>query len=303
MKPDNPSPLPPTEQTNPRSRDLDRLGTLEMLQVMNAEDAQVTGAVRACLPQIAQAVDEIAARLQRGGRLIYTGAGTSGRLGVLDASECPPTFGVEPELVMGFIAGGDTALRTSVEGAEDDPDQGRRDLQAIRLNENDCVVGLSASGSAPSVLGALRHARQAGALCIGVACVSPAALSEQAHISILAVTGPEVLSGSTRLKAGTAQKMILNMLSTGVMVRLGKTCGNLMVNVQVSNAKLRKRAIRLVTQICGIGEEQAQTLLIDCGWQVKTAVAAYHLHSTPDEARAALEAAGGQLRKVIEKGD
>jgi N-acetylmuramic acid 6-phosphate etherase len=188
----------------------------------------------------------------------------------------------------------------SVEGAEDDPALGKRDLQEQQLTSLDCVIGLSASGSAPYVLGGLQYARQIGALTAGIACVQPAALSEYAQISILAVTGPEVLTGSTRLKAGTAQKMILNMISTGVMVRLGKTYGNLMVDVQASNAKLRRRALRLVMQICNVDEQEAQTVLLDCGWEVKTAVASYFLHSTPDHARAALDAAGGMLRKVIQ---
>lgn len=294
------NPLPTTETPNPRTSHLDKMSTLEMLQTINREDAQVAAAVQTCLPHIAEAVDAVAERLRRGGRLFYVGAGTSGRLGVLDASECPPTFSVEPGLVNGIIAGGDKALRTSVEGAEDDPRQARADLQAAGLTEKDCLVGLSAGGSAPYVLGALQYGHETRALCIGVACVNPAALSQHAHISILAVTGPEVLTGSTRLKAGTAQKMILNMLSTGVMVRLGKTYGNLMVDVQASNQKLRRRAVRLVMQISAVDEDEALKLLTACDWQVKTAAAAHYLKSGPQQARAALEQAGGVLRKVIE---
>ena len=292
--------LPGTEISNPRTSNLDQMSTLEMLQTINREDAQVAVAVQACIPQIAEAVDAAADRLRRGGRLFYIGAGTSGRLGVLDASECPPTFSVKPELVTGLIAGGDRALRWPVEGAEDNPEQAKLDLQTAGLTEKDCLVGLSAGGSAPYVLGALQYGHEIGALCIGIACVKPAALNQHAHISILAVTGPEVLTGSTRLKAGTAQKMILNMLSTSVMVRLGKTYGNLMVDLQASNQKLRLRAIRLVTQICEIGEDEARELLIQCGWQVKTAAAAWFLRSTPQKAREALEEAGGMLRKVIQ---
>jgi len=295
------SPLPITEQANPRTQNLDQMSTLEMLQAINREDAQVAAAVQTCLPDIAQAVDAAAERVRRGGRLIYIGAGTSGRLGVLDASECPPTFSVEPGLVSGIIAGGERALQASVEGAEDDPQQGQKDLQAAGLSADDCVVGLSASGSAPYVLGALRYARELGALTVGIACVNPAAISAHAVISILAVTGPEVIAGSTRLKAGTAQKMILNMLSTGLMVKLGKTYGHLMVDVQAGNAKLRKRAIRLVTQICKVDDNAAEALLKQCGWQVKTAAAACFLGSSPEEARAALEQAGGMLRKVMER--
>jgi N-acetylmuramic acid 6-phosphate etherase len=290
-----------TETPNPASKDLDQLSTLELVQVINNEDARIAAAVQQTLPEIATAIDQIADRLQKGGRLIYFGAGTSGRLGVLDASECPPTFSVPPELVVGLIAGGDTALRHAIEAAEDKPEMGQRDLQAVNLSARDCVVGLSASGRTPYVLGGLDYARATGTLAIGVACNRPAAISQHADICILAPVGAEVLSGSTRLKSGTAQKMILNMLSTGVMVRLGKTFGNLMVDLRPTNAKLRVRAIRLLGQAAGCTEETSQSLLEACRWEVKTAIVAHYLGCNADEAREKLASAGGFVRKVLEK--
>lgn len=253
------------------------------------------------LPEIATAIEAIAARLKRGGRLIYTGAGTSGRLGVLDASECPPTFSVPPGLVVGLIAGGDQALRQSVEAVEDKPEQGKADLQAIDLHADDCVVGLTASGRTPYVLGGLDYARSIRALAVGVACNRPAAISEHAEISILASVGPEALSGSTRLKSGTAQKMILNMLSTGVMVRLGKTYGNLMVDLRPTNTKLRQRALSLLCQVTKIDEGTAASLLESCDWEVKTAIVAYSLGCMPGDARQLLAEAGGFVRAVLEQ--
>ncbi len=278
------------------------MNTLQMVQTINNEDARVSEAVKECLPEIAAAIDAIAERMQHGGRLVYLGAGTSGRLGVLDASECPPTFSVPPGLVIGLIAGGERALRNAVEAVEDRPEEAEKDLKDLPLTPSDSLVGISASGSAPYVLGGLRYARALGALTVGVACNRPAVLSDAAEITILADTGPEIISGSTRLKAGSAQKMILNMLSTGVMVRLGKTYGNLMVDLQVTNDKLRKRAVRLVEQTCALEENQAQALLESCSWQVKTAIAAFYLKCTPQEARTALQAANGILRQVIEQG-
>jgi N-acetylmuramic acid 6-phosphate etherase len=287
-----------TEALNPATLQLDQLSTLDFLRVVNSEDARVATAVQAALPEIAAALDGITERMQRGGRLIYFGAGTSGRLGVLDASECPPTFSVPPGLVVGLIAGGDVALRTSVEAAEDSPEQGRADLEALRLQESDCVVGIAASGRTPYVLGGLDYARSIGALTIGLACNKPAALSEHAEISILVAVGPEVLSGSTRLKSGTAQKMVLNMLSTGAMVKLGKTYGNLMVDVRPTNAKLRIRAQRLLQQATGLAEASALELLERCEWEVKTAIAAHLLTCDAPTARQKLAEAGGYLRKL-----
>ncbi len=289
-----------TEAVNPATRDLDKLNTLELVRAFNAEDARVAAAVQQALPEIAKAIDAIAARMRDGGRLVYLGAGTSGRLGVLDASECPPTFSVPPGLVIGLIAGGDEALRHSIEAAEDKPEMGKADLQAIGLQPEDSVVGLTASGRTPYVLGGLDYARSIGALAVGVACNRPAAISEHAEISILAAVGPEALSGSTRLKSGTAQKMILNMLSSGVMVRLGKTYGNLMVDLRPTNDKLRQRAQRLLCQATAIDSKEAASLLESCDWEVKTAIVAYSLGIPPEEARRRLQAAGGFVRSVLE---
>jgi len=298
-----------TESINPATRDLDRLTTLELVTVINRQDAGVAQAVAKALPEIAAAIDGAAERMHRGGRLIYTGAGTSGRLGVLDASECPPTFGVSPDLVVGLMAGGDVALRSSVEEAEDQPELGQADLQAIGLTATDTVVGLTASGRTPYVLGGLNYARSIGALAVGVACNRPAALSAVADIAILLPVGPEVLSGSTRLKSGTAQKMVLNMLSTGIMVRLGKTYGNLMIDLRPSNAKLRVRATRLLQRAVasevnqsasGLDEAQAQTLLEAAGWEVKTALVMARLGCPAAEARRRLAEADGFVRRVVE---
>ena len=289
-----------TESVNLATLDLDKLPTSELVRVINDEDARVAGAVQQALPEIASAIDAIAARMRRGGRLIYTGAGTSGRLGVLDASECPPTFGVSPTLVVGLIAGGDSALRQSVEAAEDRSEQGQTDLQEINLRTEDCVVGLTASGRTPYVLGGLDYARSIGALAVGVACNRPSVISQHSDITILAAVGPEILSGSTRLKSGTAQKMILNMLSTAVMVRLGKTYGNLMIDLRPSNNKLQERALRLFCQVSGCNEKGAKVVLESCNWEVKTAIVAYRLECTPEEARRKIALAGGFVRKVLE---
>lgn len=289
-----------TESVNPATRNLDAVSTLEMVSIINSEDAKVALAVQKCLPQIAQAIDLIAERLGRGGRLIYTGAGTSGRLGVLDASECPPTFSVPEDLVVGIIAGGDGALRHSIEAAEDNPEAGKQDLEAINLTEKDVVVGLTASGRTPYVLGGLAYARSIGAGAVGVACNQPAEISHVAQIAILAAVGAEVLSGSTRLKSGTAQKMILNMLSTGVMVRLGKTYGNLMVDVKPTNAKLKVRAARIVSQVSGVDEAVAQTALVQANWEVKTAIVVLMKNTDAAQARQQLATNNGVLRKVLE---
>jgi anhydro-N-acetylmuramic acid kinase len=261
-----------TESTNPASQALDAMTPLEIATLMNTENAHVTAAVEDALPVIATAIQEIAARMRSGGRLIYTGAGTSGRLGVLDASECPPTFGVSPDLVVGIIAGGEKALRFSVEGAEDDRDQAMRDLQAINLQPADSLVGISASGTAPYVLAGLNYACQLGALTIAIACNRPAPICETAEIGIHVLTGAEVLAGSTRLKAGTAQKMVLNMLSTGVMVQLGKVRGNRMVDMRPLNAKLRLRAIRMVMEACGVSEDEATQRLEKSAWDIRKAI-------------------------------
>ncbi len=256
-----------TEARNPRSTDLDQFPTEDLLRLINDEDSTVALAVRAELPRIAAVVEELADRLPRGGRLFYLGAGTSGRLGVLDASECPPTFSVPPTLVQGLIAGGDSALRLSSESAEDSPEQGAAALAAIAppINSTDTVVGIAASGRTPWVLGALAHARSAGALIVALACTPNSPLEGAADLPITPLTGPELLTGSTRLKAGTATKLVLNMLSTAAMVRTGLTFGNLMVNVQPTNAKLVDRAERIIVAATGCSPERATTLLREAG--------------------------------------
>jgi N-acetylmuramic acid 6-phosphate etherase len=287
-----------TEARNPASTDLDQLPTLEMMRVINVADHEVADAVAAELPNIAQAVDAIAKRIERGGRLVYIGAGTSGRLGVLDASECPPTFGVSPEVVQGIIAGGDGALRTSVEGAEDDAELGAADLKAAGFSSTDALVGIAASGRTPYVLGAISHARSLGALTIGLSCVSGSPVASAAEIAITPVTGAEVLTGSTRLKAGTATKLVLNMLSTGVMVRTGYVYSNLMVNMEMTNAKLVDRAARIVSAITELNRESAGRLLDKAG-SVKSAVVMSKLCIERDEAETRLASAAGNLRKAL----
>jgi len=287
-----------TEQRNPASTEIDRLPTMELLRVINREDARIAGAVEAALPSIAQALDLIAERLAAGGRLFYTGAGTSGRLGVLDASECPPTYNVPPTLITGFIAGGDGALRKSVEGSEDSPEQGAGDLVAHGCTGNDVLVGIAASGRTPYVIGALDQAKALGAATVALSCTRDAAISKHADIAIEVLCGPEVITGSTRMKAGTATKLVLNMLSTGAMVRLGHVYGNLMVNVQQTNEKLRSRAIRIVSQALDVSAEKAGDLLSTANGEVKTAIAMSLLGLSADEARQRLQTADGNLRKA-----
>ncbi len=289
-----------TEASNPASRNLDQLSAQEIVKLMNSEDATIAEAVRKVLPQIGQAVEVITERLQRGGRLVYMGAGTSGRLGVLDAAECPPTFNTSSEQVLGLIAGGLDALVSAAEAAEDDPELGRKDAARINLSEKDALVGLAASGRTPYVIGALQYAREVGAAAIAVTCNSPSALEEVAEITIAPVTGPEVLAGSTRLKAGSAQKMVLNMLSTATMVRLGKTYGNLMVDMRPTNAKLRRRAARIVAEATGQDENSALEALEQCGGETRTAIVALLAGVTPQEARERLGKAGGFVRKAIQ---
>ena len=288
-----------TEQPNPNTRQIDQLPTLDALRLINAEDATVAAAVEAALPDIAQAVDAIAERLRAGGRLIYVGAGTSGRLGVLDAVECVPTFGTPPELVQGLIAGGLPALTQAAEGAEDDRTAGHDELLALAVSAADAVVGIAASGRTPYVRGALDAAREVGALRIGIACNTPAPLLDAAEIAIAAIVGPEVIAGSTRLKAGTAQKLILNMISTATMIRLGKVYGNRMVDVKVTNQKLAARARRLVVEIAGIDEDEAARLLAQTGNRVKPAVVMALLGLSADAAQARLDTAQGVLGDVI----
>ena len=289
-----------TEQRNPNSAEIDRLSTLDMLRVINSEDAKVPPAVATVLPQIGQAVDGIVARMDRGGRLIYIGAGTSGRLGVLDASECPPTYNTPPELVVGIIAGGDHALRHAVEHVEDSPQAGADALREARVSAQDTVVGIAASGRTPFVLGAIAYAREVGALTVGV-CSSPgSALGAAVDIPIEVPSGPEVVTGSTRMKSGTAQKLVLNMLSTGAMIRLGKTFGNLMVDVQPTNEKLRARSVRIVSEATGLAPDEAREALQAADGEVKVAIVATLLGAPPDGAREQLRAANGRIRDVVE---
>ena len=289
-----------TEERNPRSADLDRLPTLEALRIMNAEDATVPAIVGEALPDIARAVDAIAARMESGGRLIYVGAGTSGRLAMLDAVECVPTFGTPPGRVVALVAGGKPALTRSIEGAEDDYNAGRVDLLALDITVRDAVVGIAASGKTPYVRGALETARAAAILTVAVSCNTPAPLLDIADIGIAAPVGPEVIAGSTRLKAGTAQKMILNMISTAVMVRLGKVYSNLMVDVGITNDKLAARARRIVAAVADVDDAAAGRLLQGAGNDVKTAIIMGMLDLPPAEARDLLKAARGRLRQVID---
>jgi N-acetylmuramic acid 6-phosphate etherase len=287
-----------TEAPNPTSATIDALPTLDMLRVINAADQAVAAAVERELPNIASAIDGIVGRLQNGGRLFYMGAGTSGRLGVLDASECPPTFNTPPELVQGLIAGGDGALRRSIERAEDDPEQGRKDLADRGFAGRDALVGIAASGRTPYVLGALSYARSLNALTIGLSCTPDSQVAQASEIAITPLPGPEVITGSTRMRAGTATKLVLNMLSTGVMIRMGYVYGNLMVNVQPTNEKLTDRARRIIAIIAGVSYDEASRLLAEAG-SVRIAILMQKLKLTRGEAEARLSAAQGRLRVAL----
>lgn len=288
-----------TEQANPESAKIDQMTSFEVVSVINGEDAKVAAAVRRALPEIADAVDVIAAAIAGGGRLFYLGAGTSGRLGILDAVECVPTFSVAPDLVQGLIAGGELAVTRSIEGAEDQPELARRDLVERGLTAADVVCGIAASGRTPYVIGGLQYAKSLGAKTIAIACNMDSPIGALAEISIGVDVGPEVIAGSTRMKAGTAQKMILNMLSSGAMIRLGKVYGNLMVDVKVSNQKLAERACRLVMRLTGKDEEHARELLLRANNEVKAAVVMARLGVEYVEASGMLTSADGKLRAVI----
>ena len=289
-----------TEGRNPASERIDTLSALEIVRLMNDEDAKIAAAIGVVAESIARAVEIIADRLRKGGRLVYVGAGTSGRLGVLDASECPPTFTPEPWQVVGVIAGGVGALTRAIEGAEDDPESAAVDLERIELSADDALVGIATSGRTPYVIGALRHARSIGCHAIALTCNANAAIASEADLVIAPIVGPEVVSGSTRLKAGTATKMVLNMLTTGAMVRIGKTYGNLMVDLRATNQKLRERSCRIVATLTGLSDDAAQRLLDNAGGEVKTAIVAHHHQLSADAARRVLEQAGGQLRAALE---
>jgi N-acetylmuramic acid 6-phosphate etherase len=292
--------LPITEQENPRAANLERLPSLEIVRLMNEEDAGVAHAVEKALPYIARAVDEIVERLKGGGRLFYIGTGTSGRLGVLDAAECPPTFGVKPEMVQAIIAGGYEAVYRATEASEDDKQSAVRDLQDRGFEKGDALVGLTASGSTPYTVGALAHARSLGAFTVAVACVPGSQITKVADVSIVAVVGPEVLAGSTRLKAGTAEKMILNMISTATMIRLGYVSGNRMSNLQARNEKLKGRAMRILMNDAGINEREARAALDAAEGSLSVALVMSKTSCSREQAVRELEAAGGAIQKAVE---
>lgn len=288
-----------TETRNPETMDLDEMSPLQIAQAMNREDARAVAAVTEVLPQVATAIEWAAAAVSAGHRLIYMGAGTSGRLGVLDAAECPPTFGVSPDVVVGLIAGGERAFIKAVEGAEDSRELGADDLHGIGLCAEDVVVGLAASGRTPYVLGGLAFAREQGCKTVAIACNHGSAVGKEAALAIEPVPGPEVLTGSTRLKAGTVQKLVLNMISTGTMVRCGKAYQNLMVDVQTTNEKLVVRAQNIVMDACGCDREQAVKALAATDGQVKPAIVSVLLGCDAAEAQARLGAAAGHVRAAI----
>ncbi|MFE7239691.1 N-acetylmuramic acid 6-phosphate etherase [Streptomyces sp. NPDC057580] len=288
-----------TEAFRPELAEIDRLATLEIARIMNGEDQSVPSAVAARLPEIAAAIDGVAARMARGGRLIYAGAGTAGRLGVLDASECPPTFNTDPSEVVGLIAGGPSAMVTAVEGAEDSKELAAADLDGLDLTPDDTVVGISASGRTPYAIGAVEHARTKGALTIGLSCNADSALGAAAEHPIEVVVGPELLTGSTRLKAGTAQKLVLNMLSTITMIRLGKTYGNLMVDVRASNEKLRARSRRIVSLATGASDAEIEAALAATDGEVKNAILAILGQVDGSTAATLLSASDGHLRAAL----
>jgi len=290
-----------TEARNPASEEIDRLSPLEIVRLMNTEDAKVAAAVAAEAEAIAKAIEVVADRLRGGGRLIYLGAGTSGRLGVIDAAECPPTFNTPPEMVLGLIAGGPAAMIRSQEGAEDHPETAEADLAAVGVSRQDVVFGIATSGRTPYVLGGLQYARQAGAYTIGLSCNPDSQLSDCCRLLITPIVGPEVISGSTRLKAGTATKMVLNMVTTGAMILLGKTYGNLMVDLQATCSKLQDRARRIVVTLTGLSPEEADRLLARCNGELKTAIVVHRLQLDPEEARRRLKQCGGHLRQALLK--
>ena len=289
-----------TEQRNPHTADIDLASPLEIVEMMHAEDRTVADAVFSQRASIARAIGMIEGALRAGGRLFYVGAGTSGRLGILDASECPPTFGTDPAMVQGIIAGGPGAVFRSQEGAEDLPSNGARAIDEAGVAAGDVVIGIAASGSTPFVHGALDRAAVHSARTIVVACTPPRDdLAERADVAIIAITGPEVVTGSTRLKAGTATKMVLNMLTTGAMIRLGKTYGNLMVDLQATNEKLRDRGERILMETCAVDREAARALLSAAGGRVKPAIIMHRLGVSLEDADRRLEEAGGVIRRVV----
>nr|WP_281244580.1 N-acetylmuramic acid 6-phosphate etherase [Thermoflavimicrobium dichotomicum] len=289
-----------TETRNQRTMQIDRMSTGEILRLMNEEDQKVALSVKEVLPDIEKVVDWTVQALKRGGRIIYVGAGTSGRLGVLDAVECPPTFSTPPEMVVGLIAGGERAFVKAVEGAEDDPSLGEKDLRDIHLSPDDVVIGIAASGRTPYVIGALQYARKVGAKAVALTANKQARLSQFADLAIEVDVGPEVITGSTRLKAGTAHKMILNMISTTTMIRIGKVYENLMVDVSISNEKLKDRAIRIIQTVTQVDTETALRVLEQANHEVKTAIVMIKTESSYEKAKKRLDLADGNVRKAIE---
>ncbi|MCQ1530632.1 N-acetylmuramic acid 6-phosphate etherase [Lutispora saccharofermentans] len=290
-----------TESINENSIDIDKISIEGALHLMNEEDKKVAFAVEKALPQIAKAIELTVSAINRGGRLIYIGSGTSGRLGVLDASECPPTFNTDPEMVKGIIAGGDTALRKALEGVEDNEEEAVSYLKQERLSNSDVLIGISASGSTPYVLGALKYGRIIGASTVGIACNPESPMADLSDVMIEVIVGPEIISGSTRLKAGTAQKMVLNMISTITMVQLGKTYKNLMVDLQASNVKLRNRALSILKKVTSVKDEgEALRLLEDTGWSVKEAIVMEKTKLPAKKAKQYLKNSEGRVSKAIE---
>jgi N-acetylmuramic acid 6-phosphate etherase len=289
-----------TEQVNPASRDIDARSTIEILQIINRDDQTVAPAVAAEIPHIASAVDSIIEAIKKGGRLFYIGAGTSGRLGVLDAAECPPTFSVPADLVQGIIAGGETALARATEANEDDPAAGKRDLLASGFAARDVLIGIAASGRTPYVLGAIAAARELNALTIAISCTPGSELGSAVNLAITPLVGPEVIAGSTRMKAGTATKLVLNMLSTAVMIRLGYVYGNLMVNVQPKNSKLKDRALRIIAESAAVSYDRAGELLDQSAGNVKVAIVMSRLVINRQAAEARLAAAGGCVSVALQ---
>ena len=288
-----------TERRNPRTANIDTLSSLEMAKLINAEDHHCAEAVETVLPQIAQSIDILYEKIRSGGRLFYAGAGTSGRLGVLDAAECPPTYGVDPGLVVGLIAGGPAAFLKAVEGAEDSAELGKQDLIDRQFSDKDALVGIAASGRTPYVIGAMDYARSVGAPVIALVCTHNSEMSRHADVTIDPVPGPEVVTGSSRMKSGTCQKLVLNMLSTCVMIKSGKVYGNLMVDVQATNQKLVRRAISIVCEATGETEEKAKAALDQCGFSCKTAIVMLLLGLDASAAKAALDKADGRIAQAV----
>lgn len=288
-----------TESRNQNTLNIDKVSTLEMVKMINEEDKKVANAIEIELPKIAEAIDGIVERMQKGGRLIYIGAGTSGRLGILDASECPPTYGVSEELVQGLIAGGQEAIFRAKEGAEDSKELAVLDLKDKHLNENDTVVGIAASGRTPYVIGGLEYANEIGALTISVTCNADSQVAKEAKIAISPVVGAEVVTGSTRLKSGTAQKLVLNMLSTGSMIKMGKVYGNLMVDVKATNEKLVERSKKIVCEATGVSFKEAETILNKTDFDVKLSIFMILSNLEKEEAKVILEMNNGYIAKAL----